>query len=138
MIDLKEIKHPVILFDGVCNLCVGTVQFILQRDSKQIFRFASLQSAFGKNILQQFGLNENNLDSFILLQDQKIFIQSTAALKVIKKLSGVWSLLYVFIVIPAFIRNRVYQFIANHRYKWFGKKNECWLPTKELSNLFIE
>lgn len=130
--------HPIILFDGICNLCVGTVQFIIKKDSKKIFCFASLQSAFGKNILQQFGLNENNFSSFILLEQGKIFTQSTAALKVTKKLSGVWPLLYAFIIVPPFIRNKIYQFIADHRYQWFGKKNKCWLPTKELSNLFIE
>jgi predicted DCC family thiol-disulfide oxidoreductase YuxK len=138
MIELNEIKNPIILFDGVCNLCVSSVQFIIKRDSKKQFRFASLQSEFGKNILHQFQLDENNFSSFILLEDGKIFTQSTAALKVAKKLSGAWKLLFAFMIVPAFIRNIIYSFIANKRYKWFGKKEACWLPNEELKNLFID
>lgn len=137
MIELNEIKNPVILFDGVCNLCCGSVRFIIKRDKKKHFRFASLQSEFGKIILHQFGLNENNFSSFILLEDEKLFTQSTAALKVAKQLSGAWKLLYAFIIVPAFIRNYIYLVIADNRYKWFGKKEVCWLPDAEIENLFL-
>ncbi|MDE3143299.1 MAG: thiol-disulfide oxidoreductase DCC family protein [Bacteroidota bacterium] len=137
MIEWNEIKSPVILFDGVCNLCCGSVQFIIKRDKKKQFRFASLQSKFGKNVLYQFELNENNMNSFILIEDGKLFTRSTAALKVAKQLSGAWKMMYVFILVPAFIRNYMYSVIANKRYKWFGKKEECWLPTENMKNLFL-
>ncbi len=138
MPEWNKIKNPIIFFDGLCNLCVGSVQFIIKRDQQKQFRFASLQSTFGENILQQFELNENNINSFILLEDGKIFTQSTAALKVCRQLSGAWKLLYGFIILPAFIRDYFYSIIANNRYKWFGKKETCWLPTEELKHLFIE
>ena len=137
MDDCNKISCPVILFDGVCNLCVSSVQFIIKHDQKKYFRFASLQSDFGKNILEQFKLNENNFSTFILWEDGKIFTRSTAALKVAKQLSGGYIFLYYLIVIPAFIRDNIYNIIANHRYKWFGKKEECWLPKDEWNDLFL-
>ena len=137
MVELSAIENPVILFDAVCNLCCSSVQFIIKKDQKKYFHFASLQSDFGKNILRKFELNEDNINSFILLEDEKIFTQSTAALKVAKRLSGAWKILYVFIIIPAIIRNYFYSIIAANRYKWFGKKEECWLPTEETRSLFI-
>lgn len=138
MIEWNEIKYPVILFDGVCNLCCGSVQFIIKRDKKKQFRFASLQSGFGKNVLHQFELNENNINSFILIKEGKLFTQSTAALKVAKQLSGAWKLLYCFIIVPSFIRNYIYSVIANNRYKWFGKKEACWLPDEDMKSLFLD
>lgn len=137
MLDPATINNPVILFDGVCNLCCSSVQFIIKRDHKKRFRFASLQSGFGKSITQNAGLNETDLSSFILREEGKIYTQSTAVLMVVKKLSALWPMLYVFIILPLFIRNAVYQFIAKNRYKWFGKKAECWIPSKELDELFI-
>ncbi|HXL54717.1 MAG TPA: thiol-disulfide oxidoreductase DCC family protein [Chitinophagaceae bacterium] len=138
MYDLKEIKNPVILFDGVCNLCSGFVQFIIKHDPRHQFRFASLQSEFGKKVMQYFGLPVDQFNSFILLEDGKIYTRSTGALRVAKKLNRSWSLLYSFIVIPRFIRDSVYNFIARKRYKWFGKKEECWIPTPELKSLFLD
>lgn len=138
MSELNQIKNPVILFDGLCNLCVGSVQFIIKRDKQKQFRFASLQSSFGKNVLVQFGLNENDPSSFILLEQGKIFTRSTAALKVCRQLSGAWKMMFAFIIVPASIRNYIYSFIAHNRYKWFGKKEVCWLQTEELNHLFIE
>ncbi|MBS1578954.1 MAG: thiol-disulfide oxidoreductase DCC family protein [Bacteroidetes bacterium] len=132
-----KLKHPVILFDGVCNLCSSSVQFIIKHDKKKIFRFASLQSAYAASVLQQYNLSANNFNSFVLLKEEKAFTKSTAALMVVKQLNGLVKLLYCFIIIPPFIRNAVYTFIANNRYKWFGKKEVCWLPTKELKSLFI-
>lgn len=133
-----ELIHPVILFDGVCNLCSSSVQFIIKHDKKKIFRFASLQSKFAEMILQNIPQQEKNIDSIILLQDGKFYYQSTAVLLIVKQLSNFWSLFYCLIIIPRFIRDGVYSFIANHRYKWFGKRNECWLPTIELSELFYK
>jgi predicted DCC family thiol-disulfide oxidoreductase YuxK len=131
-------SNPVILFDGVCNLCNSSVLFVIQHDPKKQFRFASLQGDYGQQILKRFQLPSNTLNSFILLKDDQIFTHSTGALKVAKELSGAWPLLYVFIIVPAFIRNAVYQFIANNRYKWFGKKESCMVPNPALKALFYD
>ncbi len=137
--EIQEVeKHPIILFDGVCNLCNSSVQFVISHDPQRQFRFASLQSEFGQSVLTKFNLPTNSLQSFILLDNNKIDTKSTAALKVAKQLNKGWSLLYAFIIVPAFIRDAVYQFIAKNRYKWFGKKEACWIPTQELKHLFID
>ncbi len=138
MYDLREIKNPVILFDGVCNLCSIVVQFIIKHDPKHQFRFASLQSEFGQKLMKHFGLPVDQFHSFILFEDGKIYKRSSAALRVAKKLKGLWPLLYGFIIIHPFLRNAVYNFIARNRYKWLGKKEECWIPTPELKALFID
>ena len=128
---------PVILFDGVCNLCSGSVQFVLKRDKEKLFRFASLQSAYGQKILQQFNLPADNFNSFILYQDGKFFTKSTGALKMFSKLGG-WKWVKIFWIVPEFIRDAVYNLIAKNRYKWFGKKEECWIPTPELRERFLD
>jgi predicted DCC family thiol-disulfide oxidoreductase YuxK len=138
MTDPKNIKHPIILFDGVCNLCAGSVQFIIKRDNNKYFRFTSLQSDFAKIILRPSQLSENNFSSIILWEDGKIYTQSAAALRITKHLSGGWKLLFALIIIPAFIRNYMYSIIARHRYRWFGKKEKCWIPNDEWKDLFIE
>jgi predicted DCC family thiol-disulfide oxidoreductase YuxK len=130
-------QHPVILFDGVCNFCNSSVQFVIKRDPKQQFRFASLQSEFGQQVLAQHQLPQNDFNSFILLQEGNIYTKSTAALKVAKQLSGLWPMLYGFIIIPPFIRNAVYSFIAQNRYRWFGKREACMLPSPQQRNLFL-
>lgn len=137
MTDLYLLPHPVIFFDGVCNLCTGSVQFIIKHDPKQYFRFASLQSELGQQFLQQKGLSADTFDSFIVWENGKYYTESTAALRVTKKLNGLWPGLYAFILLPAFIRNSVYRLIARNRYRWFGKKEACWIPTAELNSLFI-
>jgi len=128
---------PVILFDGVCNLCSGSVQFILKRDKEKKFLFASLQSAYGQKLLQQFNLPIDNFNSFILYQNGKIFTKSTGALKMFEQLKG-WKWVKIFWIVPKFIRDAVYSLIANNRYKWFGKKEECWIPTPDLKARFLE
>lgn len=130
-------QHSIILFDGVCNLCNGAVQFIIKRDVKNYFSFASLQSAQGQKILSQYDLLVNDLNSFILIENGKPYIRSTGALKVVKKLNNLWPLLYGFIVIPKFIRDSIYKWIAKNRYKWFGKKIECMIPTPQLKARFL-
>ena len=130
-------KKPIILFDGVCNLCNGAVQFVIKRDPDGKFLFASLQSEEGKKLLQQFELPENDFSSFVLIEDDKVFTRSTGALKVAKQLKGAIKLLYAFIIVPKFIRDAVYNWIARNRYKWFGKQNECMLPTPELKERFL-
>ncbi len=137
--EIQEVeKHPIILFDGVCNLCNSSVQFVIRHDPQRHFRFASLQSDFGQSVLTKFDLPTNSLQSFILLENNKIDTKSTAALKVARRLSKGWNLLYVFIIVPAFIRDAVYQVFAKNRYKWFGKKESCWIPSPALQHLFID
>ena len=127
----------IILFDGVCNLCNGAVQFVIKRDNKNQFLFASLQSGEGKQILEDHNFPMNKMDSFFLVENGKVYDKSTAALKVLKKLSGPWSLLYGFIIVPKFIRDGVYNWIAKNRYQWFGQKDECMIPTAELKAKFL-
>jgi predicted DCC family thiol-disulfide oxidoreductase YuxK len=131
-------SHPIVLFDGVCNLCNRSVQFLLKRDRRKQFLFASLQGKTGQEILKKFSLSANDFNSFILIEGDELYTRSTAVLRILRKLGGAWALLYVFIIIPPFIRNPVYNFIARNRYKWFGKKEECWVPTPELKQRFLE
>lgn len=128
---------PVILFDGICNLCSGSVEFILKRDKEKKFLFASLQSAYGQDLLKQFNLPADTFNSFILYQDGKIYTRSTAALKMFQQLKG-WKWIKIYWVVPKFIRDAVYNLVARNRYKWFGKKEKCWLPTPELKARFLE
>lgn len=129
--------HPVILFDGVCNLCNTSVQFVIKHDTKRLFRYASLQSSFGEKILKENNLSADVFNSFILFENDTIYTRSTAALLVAKRLNGFIRILYGFIIIPEFIRNAVYNFIARNRYRWFGKRETCWLPSPELKELFL-
>ncbi len=138
MINPDDQQNPVVLFDGVCNLCSTSVQFIIKHDPKRIFRYASLQSGFGQEVLKEFGLPADELNSFILLEEGKIYTKSSGALRVTKKLDKLWPALYGFIIVPKFIRDAVYSWVANNRYKWFGKKEACWLPTPELRKLFLD
>jgi len=129
--------QPIILFDGVCNLCSGAVQFVIKHDPTSNFLFASLQSPAGQKLLQQFDIPADSFNSFVLLQNNIAYTQSTAALKVAKQLNGGWKLLYGFIIVPPFIRDAVYRLISNNRYKWFGKLDECMLPTPALQARFL-
>lgn len=129
---------PVILFDGVCNLCNRVVQFVIKKDKKKQFLFASLQGKAGQEVLKKYNLPADDLNSFTLLEGDHIYTRSTAALRVLKKMSGRWRLLYAFIIVPKFIRNAVYNRIARNRYKWYGKRNECMVPTLELKERFLE
>lgn len=138
MSDSEEFQHPVILFDGVCNLCSSTGQFVIKRDKNNLFRFASLQSDFGQSILKKFNLPADDFNSFILYKAGKIYTKSTGALLVARQLSGGWPLLIVFILIPAFIRDSFYNLIAKNRYSWFGKKETCWVPSAALKNKFLD
>jgi predicted DCC family thiol-disulfide oxidoreductase YuxK len=130
-------KHPVILFDGICNLCNGAVQFVINRDAGEKFRFASLQSSIGKTYLKQFELTAD-VYSIILIKNDRVFDKSSAALEIAKDLSGLWPAFYAFKIFPKYIRDSIYDYIAAHRYKWFGKKDECMIPTPELKTRFLE
>ncbi len=134
----KMNEHPIILFDGVCNLCASSVQFIIRNDKKQYFRFASQQSDIGIALLTKYNIDVNKTDSLVLIDHGKTYQKSTAALRIAKQLSIGWSLMYAFIIVPTFIRNPIYDFIAANRYKWFGKKEACWIPTPALKNLFLD
>ncbi|TFB14085.1 thiol-disulfide oxidoreductase DCC family protein [Filobacillus milosensis] len=127
----------IILFDGVCNLCNGLVQFLLKRDKEDRFRFASLQGEQGQQLIQKHNI-EYNLDTFIYIKASKVFTKSTAALHVLKDLKGFWQLLFIFVLIPKFLRDPIYNCIANNRYKWFGKQDQCMMPKTEYKNKFLD
>jgi predicted DCC family thiol-disulfide oxidoreductase YuxK len=131
-------SYSIILFDGVCNLCDGVVQFVLKKDKKARFRFAALQSESGTALLKQFGLPTNVYNSFVLVESGRAYQKSDAALQVLKGLGGVWILLYGFIIIPRPIRDFIYDWVARNRYRFFGKKDECMLPTPEIRARFLK
>jgi predicted DCC family thiol-disulfide oxidoreductase YuxK len=133
-----EANESIILFDGVCNLCNRSVQFIIRRDKKNRFRFAAIQGKTGQSLMQQFQLTQNEINSFLLIEGQKIYTRSTAALRVFRQLGGLWSLLYVFIIVPPFIRDVIYNWVARNRYKWYGKRDACMIPLDELKSKFLE
>ena len=133
-----KMEVPVIFFDGFCNLCNGAVQFTIERDVKNIFRFASLQSDYAQEKLVPFAIEPKQGESMVLLENGKVYERSTAALRVAKQLGGAWPLLYGFIIVPTFIRDGVYNFVGKNRYKWFGKKESCWVPTPELKSKFLD
>lgn len=135
---LKMDNNKIILFDGYCHMCSGTVIFILKRDRLQKFKFASLQSNAGQELLKKYNLPANDFDSFVYICDEKYYLRSTAALRVFKELGGLWSLLFIFIVVPAFLRDLVYRLIAKTRYKIFGKRTSCLMPNEQMKNRFIE
>ena len=130
--------HYIVLFDGVCNLCNRSVQFILKRDNKKQFQFASLQGKFGQEVLKNNNFSTESLNTLILMEGDKIFTRSTGVLRMMKHLGGGWSLLYGFIIVPKFIRDAFYNWVSKNRYKWFGKKEACWLPTPDLKTRFLE
>lgn len=130
-------KHKIILFDGVCNLCNSSVTFVIKRDKKDLFRFAALQEDPGKSLLDKHNIDTSQTDSIILVDGDKAYTKSTAALEIARSLGGLYPLLYGFMVIPKFIRNWVYDYIAKNRYKWYGKKESCMIPTPELRSKFL-
>jgi len=130
-------NSKLILFDGVCNLCNGFVQFVIKNDKQKLFKFGSLQSENSKSILLNLGV-EQNLKTVILIDDGVAYFKSDAALQIMKQLQFPFKILYIFIIVPRFIRNWVYDFIAKYRYKFFGKKDTCMVPTQELKERFID
>lgn len=128
----------LILFDGICNFCNDSVRFIMKRDKNDLFRFASIQSELGKKMTQERGIDTQKIDSIILIDiGNAYYLKSTAALQIAKKISGIWPLMAVFLYIPESIRDGLYDFIARNRYTWFGKKEECPLPSLEERNKII-
>jgi predicted DCC family thiol-disulfide oxidoreductase YuxK len=128
---------PIILFDGVCNFCNSMVNFIIRRDKKNVFLFCALQSDSGKRLLEQYKINWKESDSFVVIENRKAWQKSNAALKLYNKLPWYWKWTQFFWVVPKFIRDGVYNFIAKNRYKWFGKKEDCMIPTPEMRGKFL-
>jgi len=118
----------IIFFDGYCNLCSWAVRFIIKRDTKDYFRFSSLQSEAGKNIIESLNLSDTYKQSVILVENNLVYLKSEAALRILKKLKHLWPLTYGFIIIPKFIRDFIYEWIARNRFKWFGKRKTCYIP----------
>ncbi|MEM6966214.1 MAG: thiol-disulfide oxidoreductase DCC family protein [Bacteroidota bacterium] len=139
MKELLEISkdHPILLFDGVCNLCNGFVQFVIERDPDGKFRFAALQSEEGKQLLKHFNLPVEDIFSVILIEDGQVYTRSTAALRMFKNMKGVYPMLYIFTIVPNTLRDTVYNFVARNRYRWFGQKDSCMIPTPELQRRFL-
>lgn len=134
---MTETGSHIVLFDGVCNLCNGFVQFLIRRDPQGRFKFASLQSESGRQLLQDYGYSEYPLTSIIYIRGDRSYEMSTAVLQIMNSLGGIWSLAGVLRVIPKGIRDRVYRFIARRRYLWFGKKEACMVPTPQLRQRFL-
>ncbi|TQI70772.1 putative DCC family thiol-disulfide oxidoreductase YuxK [Gramella sp. Hel_I_59] len=132
-------KHKIILFDGVCNLCNNAVQFIIKHDRKDRFRFASLQSEIGKGLIEERGFDHEDLDSIMLIEPGVAYYRkSTAALEISRDLDGGYSLLKNFLFLPEGLRDSIYDLVASNRYKWFGKKDNCMIPTPELKSKFLD
>lgn len=129
--------HPVILFDGVCNFCNGTVNFLIKQDKQKVFRFAALQSAAGQQVLKKHQLPTKDFDSFILIDNGKPYKSSTAALRLYNKLPWYWKWTQIFWLVPKGVRDGIYRTIAKNRYKWFGKKEQCMIPTPEVKSRFL-
>jgi predicted DCC family thiol-disulfide oxidoreductase YuxK len=127
----------IVYFDGVCNLCNAVVLFILKYDPNGKFKFCTLQSPQGKKTLEENRLSSESPDTFLLSENGKLYTRSAAALRVMKELSGGWPLLYGLIIVPAFLRDFVYRMVSKNRYRWFGKKATCMVPTPEIKSRFI-
>ena len=134
-----ESGQPLVLFDGICNLCESTVRFIIGRDRNARFRFAALQSAAAQQLLLDHQYAGDELGSVLLIVDGKLYSKSRAGLQIAKRLDGAWPLLYyVFFWVPQFVANPIYDFIGNRRYRWFGRKEACWIPTEDLRRRFVD
>ena len=137
MINIPKNKK-LILFDGVCNLCNASVQYVVKHDKMDVFMFTALQSQSGQQIIKEYNIDTNKVDSILLYAPKEgITHKSTAALKIAFQLGFPNNLLCVFFIIPPFIRNWVYDYIAKNRYKWYGKKESCMIPTQELKSKFL-
>lgn len=132
------IGGPILLFDGECNLCNATVQFIIRHDCKGKFRFASLQGDYGRRLLSSLGMPESTPDTSLLQADGKVYQSSEGVLRTLLHLGFPWSLCYVFILLPARLRDAVYQFVARNRYRWFGKREACDLPSPGMRARFLD
>ena len=138
MSSTAEVGCPVILFDGVCNLCTGSVRFVIERDARKQFRFASLQSPVAEKLLGAQGRDGDRLESVVLVVGERTYRKSTAALLIARRLDGLWPLLSALLVIPRPLRDAVYDWIGKRRYRLFGKRDVCWKPRPELAERFLD
>lgn len=136
MTSAAEREGPIILFDGLCNLCTGSVRFVIERDARKQFRFASLQSQVAEKILGSQGHDRDKLESMVLIVGDRVYRKSTAALLSAKRLDGLWPLLSILVVIPRPLRDAVYDWIGNRRYRMFGKREVCWKPQGDIADRF--
>jgi len=130
-------EHPVILFDGICNFCNGSVNFLIRHDRDNVFRFAALQSSTGQALLNKHGLDKNAFSSFVLIDEEKVYTKSSAFFRLTNHLPWFWKTLQVFRIIPRFIRDAIYDWIAKNRYRMFGRRDACMIPTLEQREKFI-
>lgn len=134
---MSENENHIILFDGVCNLCNSVVKFIVKRDRNGKFKFTALQSNSGKVLLNKFGLVGHDIDSFVLISGEQIYLKSTAGLRVFRELGGIWKLMYVFIYLPKSFRDFIYNIIAKTRYRIFGKRSTCMVLGQDIKERFF-
>lgn len=130
-------SHPIVLFDGICNFCDASVNWIIARDRRGVFRFAALQSAAGERLQRERGLDPNALDTLVLVEDAGVYRKSGAALRVLRRLRWPWPIFIGLIAVPPFVRDFVYDFFARRRYRWFGRKEECMVPASEVRDRFL-
>lgn len=128
----------IALIDGQCVMCNAISQWYIERDKADAFRFASLQSAVGRRLLREGGMQETGMDTFVLVDGGRYYTRSTAALRALRRLGGKWRFVYGFIIVPRFIRDGVYRYVANRRYRWFGKTESCPIPTPRLRSKFLD
>jgi predicted DCC family thiol-disulfide oxidoreductase YuxK len=133
----SPVARPIVLFDGVCNLCEGVVRFIVRRDSRSVFRFAPLQSRIGQLLLEEHGISRSAGDTFVLVEGRNHWVRSDAALRVTQRLPGAWPLVTLLRVVPRPWRDRVYSLVVRNRYRWFGRKATCVIPSGELRDRFL-
>lgn len=131
-------KPDIVLFDGVCNLCTASVQFVIRRDSRKRLRFASLQSPAARKLLGAHQANEAQLDSMILIADGRLYRRSGAALRIARRLDGLWPLLSVLLLIPRPVRDAVYDWLGRRRYRMFGRRELCWVPSPHMADRFLD
>jgi len=129
--------HAIVLFDGVCNVCNSSMNFIIKRDAKRYFLFAPLQSPAGRSWQERLGLDAEHLDTTVLIEDGRAYLRSSAALRIARRLGGRYRLLYAFVVVPSPVRDFAYDWFARRRYRWFGKRDACIVPAPDVRDRFL-
>ena len=131
-------QQPIILFDGICNFCNSSVNFVIKRNKRTIIKFAALQTDIGQKLLQEYRLPAKVMRSFVFIENGQAYTRSTAALKVCRYLNWPWPLCYIFLIVPKLIRDGIYNWIARNRYKWFGVRKECMIPAPGVKDRFLK